>query len=77
MPVTSEQALQIETLAERTHSTDADLLWLARLCSHEAGLNHLGEVTRVDAQDMIDTLKDYERYIEACAAGVKAVEQLT
>ncbi len=66
--MTSEQALEIEKLAERTHSTDADLLWLARVCSADETLVHLGAVARVDAGDMIATLRDYERYMNQVEA---------
>jgi hypothetical protein len=61
--VTSNQAHELEKLAERTHSTDADLLTLARVCSQDAGLEHLGNLTRESAGEMIATLRDYERYM--------------
>jgi hypothetical protein len=38
-------------------------LWLARLCSCDETLVHLGQLTRVDAGDVIATLLDYERYM--------------
>ena len=72
--MTSQQAHTLEQLATRTNSTDADLLWLARLCSADEQLVHLGQVTRVDAIDMIATLQDYERYEAACAANRKLDE---
>ncbi len=64
--MTSEQALTIEQLAKRTHSTDADLLWLARLCSgRDADIEiadmHMGDLNRADAAQMIETLQAYER----------------
>jgi hypothetical protein len=70
--VTTAQTHELEQLARRTHSTDADLLWLARLCSADEQLVHLGEVTRIDAGDMIATLRDFERYqIQVEAAGYR------
>jgi hypothetical protein len=66
--MTADQANTLEQLAERTHSTDADLLWLARLCSADEQLVHLGQVTRVDAVDMLATLRDYERYLSQVEA---------
>jgi len=61
--MTTSQSHELEQLAKRTHSTDADLLWLARLCSCDETLVHLGQLTRVDAGDVIATLLDYERYM--------------
>ena len=72
--MTTSQSHELEQLAKRTHSTDADLLWLARLCSADEQLVHLGQVTRVDAIDMIATLKDYARYEAAIAANRKLDE---
>jgi hypothetical protein len=72
--MTTEQAHQLEHLATRTNSTDADLLWLARLCSADEQLVHLGQVTRVDAVDIIATLEDYARYEAAIAANRKLDE---
>jgi hypothetical protein len=72
--VTSEQAVQIENLAQKAHATDADLLWLARLCSADETLVHLGNVTRVDAGDMIQTLRNYLRYDAAMKADAKLDE---
>ncbi len=59
--MTAQQAYEIEKLAERTGSTEADLLWLGRLCSCSETLIHLGQLARVDAQDVIETLKQYEQ----------------
>lgn len=67
--MTTEQAFELEQLARRTASTDADLLWLARLCSCDEQLVHLGQVTRIDAGEMIATLQDFERYEAQAEAG--------
>jgi hypothetical protein len=64
--MTTAQAHELEHLAKRTRSTDADLLWLARVCSADELLVHLGQVTRVDAKDMLATLRDFERYEASC-----------
>jgi hypothetical protein len=72
--MTTAQAHELEHLARRTHSTDADLLWLARLCSCDEQLVHLGQVTRVDADDMLATLRDYLAYENAIAANRKLDE---
>jgi hypothetical protein len=73
--MTSQQAHTLEALAKRTHSTDADLLWLARLCSGrdadiEVADMHLGELTRAEAAAMIETLEAYERVMIQVEASV-------
>ena len=65
--MTSTQAEDLKQLARLTHSTDADLLWLARLCSgRDADVEiadiHFGEITRAEAEEILRTLRDYERY---------------
>lgn len=61
------QAVEIEQLSDTLGATDADLLWLARLSSNrcsdvELMDMHLGELTRAEAAEMIETLRCYERY---------------
>lgn len=60
--MTSTQAYEIEHIADRIKSSDGELLWLARLCSQNAALVHLGQLTRVDAEDMLRVLRDFEAY---------------
>lgn len=62
--MTSQQSYEIEQLAARLGSSDADLLWLARICSASETLNHMGQLARVDAEDVIHTLRTYERVVE-------------
>ena len=61
--MTSNQAFELETLARVTDSSDADLICLARHCSANEQLIHFGQLTRADAEDMLDTLRKY-RYFQ-------------
>ena len=45
-------------------TSDAELIRLAQECAQDSGLIHLGELTRVDADDLIRTLKQYRYYRE-------------
>ena len=63
----SEQAYELETLQRVTQSSDGDLLRLARECAHDDTLVHLGQLTRVDAGEMIQVLREY-RYFKAVGA---------
>ena len=60
--MTSSQAHAIETLAREVGSSDGDLLFLARHCAADETLQHLGQITRVDAGDMIYTLRAFRAY---------------
>lgn len=62
--MTSNQAHQIEQLSERLKPSEGELIWLARICAADETLVHLGQLTRVDAGDMIFTLTEYERFLQ-------------
>ena len=63
----ASQAWELETLQRVTETSDAELIRLAQECAQDSGLLHLGELTRVDADDLIRTLRQYRyfRQIEA------------
>jgi hypothetical protein len=72
--MTAEQAHEIEVLARATGSSDGDLLCLARHCAADETLTHLGKLTRVDAGDMIYTLRQYRAYQVHC--GIEQWERI-
>ena len=61
---TATQAHELEQLQQRLAIDDGSLLWLARQCAQDAALVHLGALRRVDAGDVLFTLREYERFLK-------------
>jgi hypothetical protein len=61
--MTSSQAHRLEQIVKRLGASDGELLWLARHCAVDDSLVSLGALSRVDAEDMIETLETYERWL--------------
>jgi hypothetical protein len=66
--MTTEQSLKLEQLERRLKPSEGELIWLARICAADETLVHLGQLTRVDAGDMIHTMTEYERHLAIDAA---------
>ena len=66
--MTTDQSLKLERLERRLKPSEGELIWLARICAADETLCHLGQLSRVDAGDMIYTLTEYERYLAIDAA---------
>lgn len=62
--MTTNQSHELEQLQQRLAIDDGSLLWLARVCAADEGLVHLGALRRIDAGDVLFTLREYERFLK-------------
>jgi hypothetical protein len=67
--MTAEQAYELETLQRITKSSDGEMLRLARECAQDTQIESFGHLHRIDAEDMLRTLREYRYYTEIAAMG--------
>ncbi len=61
--MTTSQAHRLEQISSRLHPSDKELLWLARHCAVDERIATLANLSRVDAEDLILTLEQYEKWL--------------